>query len=368
VHSPRADVAIISTAHDVADARLHKIVAALARSGLAVELFGLGDPAGAPARARAFTVPRRGLFARLARALTLPWRSRARVVMTVDPDLVPMARLACVLRRRKVVVDVHEDYTRLLDDREWAKGPLGAGANLVAQLSTRLAAGADLTSVADQHIPPTTARRRVVVENKPDVDLLTVGVPRDREPRAVYVGDLRTSRGLFDMVEAIAAAPDWSLDLIGPVAGPDVAALRARLSRPDVDGRVRLHGRQPPERAWQLAAGSWVGFVLLHITPAFLEAMPTKLSEYIASGMPAVSTRLPKQAKLIEESGAGVVVDSVDDVAALLRRWSADPSGLDPLRGAALEWARNQHNGPSPYDELAAEIVALVHGDSDRTN
>src|SRR5690606_41316602 len=101
--------------------------------------------------------------------------------MTVDPDLVPMARLACVLRRRKVVVDVHEDYTRLLDDREWAKGPLGAGANLVAQLSNKLAAGADLTSVADQHIPPATARRRAVVENKPDGYLFAYGATGDRE-------------------------------------------------------------------------------------------------------------------------------------------------------------------------------------------
>jgi len=116
---------------------------------------------------------------------------------------------------------------------------------------------------------------------------------------------------LFDMVETVAAAPDWSLDLVGPVAQADRDRLEARIGQPDLAGRVRLHGRQPPAEAWQLTKGAWASLAMLQPTPAFVEAMPSKIYEYLASGLPVLSTRLPRQTKVIEESGGGVLVDSV---------------------------------------------------------
>ena len=56
--STAPDVGIITTGHDVADARLHKITAALQQRDVSVELWGLGDPAGGPAGAT--STPARG--------------------------------------------------------------------------------------------------------------------------------------------------------------------------------------------------------------------------------------------------------------------------------------------------------------------
>ncbi|SDU86725.1 glycosyltransferase [Jiangella alkaliphila] len=358
----RSDVGIVSAGHDVADARLHKIAAALVRQGLSVEVFGLGDVTGGPRDARVVTSPRGSLIRRAFRAVNSPLRCRAKVLITLDPDVVPVARAVGALRGRKVVVDVHEDYARLLADRAWARGALGLGAKLVVRLSTKLAASADITSVVDHHIPPTTARHRMVVENMPDLGLLSSADGVDPEPRAVYVGDLRESRGLFDMVEAVARVPEWTLDLVGPVAPGDAARLRERLLEPDVAGRVRLHGRKPPAEAWRIVAGAWVGLVFLRETPAFREAMPTKLYEYLASGMPVLTTRLPRQAALVEQTGAGVVVDSVDDAASALRRWSESRTELDVLAKAAHDWATAQQ-GASPYDELAVAVARLLGRD-----
>ena len=44
----RPDVSVVSTGHDVADARLHRICAALLRRGLSVEVVGLGTAVGGP--------------------------------------------------------------------------------------------------------------------------------------------------------------------------------------------------------------------------------------------------------------------------------------------------------------------------------
>lgn len=354
----RADVVILSSGHDVADARLHKITGALLRKGLRVEVCGLGAAAAGPPGARVRARARGSMADRAWQALTLPWRFGRPVMITLDPDLVPMAVVAARLRRTRLVVDVHEDYLRLLSDRSWARGVTGSIATGVVRVSNRLAARADLTVVADGHIPPQRARRRIVVENMPDLDLLPPPGRRDATPRAIYIGDLRASRGLFDMLDAVAAAPGWRLELIGPVAAADVDAVHTRLEQDDLAGRVSLTGRLPPAEAWKRAEGAWAGLVFLRETPAFREAIPTKLYEYLATGLPVLTTRLPRQVEMIELTGAGVVIDDAADAAATLRRWTDDPSVLDDYRGRAIAWGE-AHLKASPYDALADAVVEL---------
>jgi glycosyltransferase involved in cell wall biosynthesis len=355
------DVGVLTVAHDVADARLHRIVGALCRRGLSVEVQGLGEPADGPADAVVNTVARSGLVVRAVRSMTLPWKSRARVLFTLDPDVVPMARLVGRLRHRQVVVDVHEDYPKVVADRTWSKGRLRHVVGWLVRLATESTRGADLTVVADEHVPPATARRRLVVRNIPTATTSPLVPPRrDPVPRAVYIGDLRESRGLFDMLEAIARAPGWQLDLVGPIAAADSPLLSKRLAAPDLAGRVRCHGRQPPERAQRIAQGAWVGLCLLHDTPAFREAIPTKLYEYLASGLAVIVSDLPRQAEIVVESGAGVVVANAEDTAATMRAWSEAPATLDTHRGAAIVWASTKLPVEDPFDTLAGIVADLL--------
>ncbi|MBU6213935.1 MAG: hypothetical protein KGP01_05785, partial [Actinomycetales bacterium] len=190
----RPDVSLLSCAHDISDARLHREVAALIAAGLSVEVFARGRADHAPAGcARVTILNGSGMLRRIHWALTLPWRARGAASITLDPDLVPMA----LLRRRltpgrRLVVDVHEDYRALLADRHWARGIVGWLAASMTRLSTALAERADLTLVADEHVPPTRARTRMVLRNLADPSLLPPVTPPSEQPKMVYIGDVRT--------------------------------------------------------------------------------------------------------------------------------------------------------------------------------
>jgi glycosyltransferase involved in cell wall biosynthesis len=289
--------------------------------------------------------------------------ARGRVLFALDPDSMLTCLAVGRLRRRIVVADVHEDYLSLLRDRQWASGPVGMAAAAVARFATAAAARADLTVVADDHVPPARARHRMVVRNLPDLTMLPDPSPRDEVPRALYVGDVRASRGLWQMLDVLEQAVDWHLDVVGPVAASDQDEVHRRLNGSGLAGRVRLHGRMPPERAWTLARGAWCGLVMLQDTPAFREALPSKLFEYLACGLGVLVTDLPRQRELVERLGAGRVVDTGDDGVSQsvdqLRRWARSPAELDECRANAATWAAGNAVS-SDYDALAARLVSLL--------
>ncbi len=359
----RPDVSVVSSGHDVADARLHREVAAARAAGLTVEVLGLGDAPDGPSGADVRTRPRpTGIAARLGLALAQPWRARGRVLLTLDPDVVPAALLAARLRRRRVVVDVHEDYLALLEDRSWARGGAGRLARAGVRAVLAAARRADLVVVADEHVPPVTARARLVVRNAPTGAYLPPPGPPDRQPRALYIGDVRTSRGLRTMLAALEDAPGWTLDVVGPVAAADEAWLDRWRSASPAAARAVFHGRRPPAQAWQLARGAWVGLSMLEDTPAFRDAVPSKLYEYLAAGLAVATTPLPRAARIVTESGAGVVVPDAAALSATLRGWAARPEALEPVRAAAVRWAGEALAGASAYDELAVRLRELARG------
>ncbi len=368
----RPDVSIVTSGHDVADARLHRVCGALVRRGLAVEVLGLGHRDDAPAGVVAVrTRERPGPAGRAALALRYAAEADGAVVVALDPDSLLACRVVAGVRRElRVVADVHEDYGALLADRAWATGVRARVGRLLVRLAVAAARTSDLTAVADEHLPPLSARQRMVVRNHPDVQVLPETGEPTGPPRALYVGDVRESRGLWDMVEAVARADGWHLDIVGPVGRADRARLDARLAASDLGGRVRVHGRLVPQRAWHLATGASCGLALLRDTAAFRAALPTKVLEYLACGLPVIVTDLPRQAELVSSTGAGAVVSAapgrvVDETAAVLAAWSAAPVELAAARASAVGVGLRMRED-DPYAELAAAVAALVPHSAER--
>ena len=348
-------VVVLSVAHDLADARLDRLSSALTSAGAAVELHGIGSADRGPLGVECVGRDRAGPIRRLSRALILPFRVRGDVLVVVDPDLFLPAVVAGRVRRLPIVCDVHEDYRRVASDRAWARGRVrGFIVRAAAILGARVSARATLTMVADDHVPPPAARKRIVVRNLPrpvtDAPTITVGT------RAAYVGDVRISRGALTMIDGIIASPPWELDIVGPVNPAERPLIEAAAARSD---RVRLHGRLPPAESWVRVAGASVGLSLLDSTPGFVDAMPTKVYEYGAAGMAIVTSPLPRVAAVVDEFGVGAVVASPEDFAAILSAWQMDPNELKECCRRGASWAGSVQGSEWPFDRAAQTIVGL---------
>ncbi len=105
-------------------------------------------------------------------------------------------------------------------------------------------------------------------------------------PVAGYVGVLDERLDL-DLIAGLAAAlPDWDLHMVGPTAKIDPATLPTA---------PNLHylGMQPYERLPEVMAGFDVALMPFALNEATRAISPTKTLEYLAAGLPVVSTAVP---------------------------------------------------------------------------
>ena len=378
--SGKIDISIISSGANLADARLHRLTRSLLKAGLRVEIFAPGFQGDAPQASDSMQHlfiakpllgerwTRTNLLARYYRSRVFVLRSRGRVIYAISPEAIAPSYGYAKIFRKKLAVDLFENYLKLIQDRAWAKkffGIIGWIAKSDTKSALWFAKRADLTTVADSQVPPFSAKNRVVVRNLPDLSLLTPSGHRSTKPRAIYIGDLRESRGLHTMLRAAELATDWDFDFIGGVAASDQHFVDQWLQKNNfgpgkIHSRVRFHGKMTPAQSWKFARGAWVGLSLLENTPAFVEAVPSKIYEYMSVGLATISSPLPRCVEIISQSKSGVIASTPEDVASALIRWQSDPAELDSLRAAGMKWASENLHSEQEYQFLAAEMAKLT--------
>ncbi|AVH55332.1 MULTISPECIES: glycosyltransferase family 4 protein [Streptomyces] len=356
-------ILVVTVVHHPEDARiLHRQIASLRERGHRIvyaapftarqvlprpDLEGVDLPRAAGRDRRAAV--------RAARELLAVRGHEADVVLLHDPEL--LLTLPGTLRRWRrsgtapvVVWDVHEDTAAALTMRRWVPRALRPPLRLGVRAAERWAERHLRLLLAEDAYQERFRRTHPVVPN------LATAPPDHPEPpgseRVVYVGQLSRARGALDLIEtARLLGPAHHVEVVG-AADPDV---RDALTAADRDGILRWHGFLPNDRALALLSGALAGLSLLHDQPNYRHSRPTKVVEYMAYGVPVVTTPTPLAAELVERHGCGLVVPYEDPSAAAeaVRRLSADAV----LRLRAAQSGRDAALAELNWPDRAAEFA-----------
>lgn len=250
--------------------------------------------------------------------------------------------------------------------------PVVHRAGLVGDISTRRANRWLHHHVVNQVLVPSHQMRSELLERHPW--LATPGIRaihNGREPaaephaarqhplRLVMTSRLERDKGQLDLVEALArlrARGQTSLtcDIYGE--GALRPTLQARIAKEGLAEQVSLSGfaedlpaRLPAYDAGVLASGR--------------EGMPNTLLEFLAAGLPVVSTRVSGVAEVLAESPAGLLYDYGD--CTTLAEHLATLAGMDDAAyakrsAAALEIVRTRLNRAARARELHDFLAALA--------
>ena len=319
-------VLVATTVHHPHDARiLHRQIAALLDAGWEVTYVAPFEAdASRPEGIRTVPVPRASGRRRL-RALRDARRTLRRLapdhdlILIHDPDLLPAVwRLA---REQPVVWDVHEDTAAAVDDRAWIPTSLKGFARWIVRRVERRAERRLNLILAEESYRDRFRGDHPVIPNRP-WSPSSPGAPTG-DPRVIYVGRLSRGRGLVELVAlGERLQPGTVVTLVGAVDDTD----RELLETASRNGKVDWRGFLPNDQALELVRGSVCGLSLLHDDPNYHGSMPTKVLEYLAHGVPAITTPLPLARDLVEAHHAGFVVpfEDVETTATLVTRLVED--------------------------------------------
>ncbi len=326
--APPARVCILTSVHDPFDPRIfHKQARTLATAGYSVLLLAPSSVCATVDGVRVVGLPpprsrwgRPRLWWRLLRAAR---RTRADIYHFHDPELLPLGLLLARLTGRPVVYDAHEYYREELLTRPWIPRRLRRiAAEAVHRMESLAARRLAAVVTVNEHMAAgfrsRGARRAVAIHNYPSLAYFPAPVTHhDPSPVVVYAGLLNEERGLSTVWHATRALrlslPDALVRIIGRV---DFSAAPAAVSREsstwEQQTAARLQGVIPATEVPAALAAAAAGWIPFRPTPNNTRAVPLKLLEYMAAGLPVVASDAGVMAAIVRAAGCGLLVPADD--------------------------------------------------------
>jgi len=284
------------------------------------------------------------------------------------------------LHRRPVVYDAHDYYADMQAPRlggiagsfllaaiEIADQTLSRFVNAVITVDERIARRYHNSKIVIiGHYPPldfaqragdgsedarsTESRRSVPGAFTPDASDQTL----------VYAGRLSIDRGLLViaqvMNELALRGLYLRLRLLGTWTSPaEQSALDAAMA--GLENQLEYIGWVPFDQVAEELSRADVALAVLQPVPRYMKAVPVKLMEYMACGLPVVISDFPYIRALVEDAGCGLLVDpeNLEAVTGAVERLLTDPQEAAKLGRNGTAAFRDRYN----WDALAPRLLAL---------
>jgi glycosyltransferase involved in cell wall biosynthesis len=183
----------------------------------------------------------------------------------------------------------------------------------------------------------------------------------------LYQGGTGPSRLIEPIIEALAHVPECTLAIRGPALDQFGAGYREIARSGGYDDRLILMPTVPSQDVVAAARGADAGvYSVLGVGKNFIYALPNKIFEYAAAGLPVLSADYPEASKFIHEHGLGLTFDPNDPpaIAAAIRRMMVDRELGERSRANAARLTQSLM-GQNEWDKLV-ELYRSLPGPSDR--
>lgn len=257
---------------------------------------------------------------RLSRMLKTTWqvwrkavKQQADIYHFHNPELIPVG-LLLKLQGKKVIHDLHEDVPRQILSKHWIAKPLRKTiAWLVERVENFAAKRFDAVVTATPFIRDRFKGLNynvVDVNNFPILQELSLtNVDWSKKECAVcYVGGITEVRGIYEMIEAIEQT-DVKLLLAGqfsPIEQRNRAVAMQGWSKVEEMGQLNRN------EVKEVLSRSMAGLVVLHPIINYIDAVPTKMLEYMVASIPVIASDFPLLKEFVEDNNCGICLDPLN--------------------------------------------------------
>jgi glycosyltransferase involved in cell wall biosynthesis len=232
-----------------------------------------------------------------------------------DPELLLYALIYKNKLSRPFVYDIHENYPDDILTKEWIPKLLRFliskifkfFENFVAFRLNGLVAATDTIAKRFNNHP-----NCIIVHNYPLLDEFSKSKFKfnNINNSLVYVGNISKLRGLDTMLDSMSlVGPSVKLELAGQlIDNYSDSQLKNNL----LSSQIVYHGLLNREEIDNLFAQSSAGLLLFKPINSFITALPNKLFEYMAAGLPVIASNFPLWRSIILKVQCGILVNPND--------------------------------------------------------
>ncbi len=318
----------------------------------------------------------RGRLFRVPQLYRLAARMQADCYHCSEVDSWFVGVLLKLLRGKKVIFDVHEDFPSTFAESRFPRWLHLLAAGMVRLVYKILTPFTDRIVLAKRAVGRDfrhAEHKQVLVENfaqrgyaNLDSAVEENGAASANGITAIHLGLLSRVRGWPQLLEALARMQSRNLGIhiVGTFNDGSQAEFEERVRELGLQDRVLVEDWMPFEQAWARIRASHIGLVLFQ--PGIrnhVYALPHKMFDYMLAGIPVIAPDFAEQvAEIITEVDCGILLDpsSPQQVAAALDRLVSDEQERKRLgrngQRAVLErynWEAEAEKLIGMYQELA---------------
>lgn len=319
-------VCVITSVHNVFDNRIfQKECKTLVKAGYDVTLLAQHDKSEV-VDGGITIVPLSGPRNRFVRMTGTTWQAY-RNALAIDADIYhlhdPELLLIGILLKlhgKKIIYDMHENLPKQIKSKDWINPKLRRILSMAVYWTERLLLIGTPVIFAEYSYRKDYlwVKKCTTVLNMPLINEL-LPFKYDTSVKhgfAVgYMGGVSDARGSLTTIEALKILKDDGIsarfECIGPIAESHKQVLLKKCGEYNLSNVV-FHGYLPAHKGWHVIGQCSVGLALLHPIPNYIESYPTKIFEYMAMGLPVITSNFPLYRAIIEENDCGLCVDPMN--------------------------------------------------------